>query len=456
MKQNTFNFSQNLSQDILQGPLAKKIFFFSVPLILSNLLQVLFNMSDMAVVGRFAGAASLGSVGSTAQLVFFFTGIVIGIASSVNVIVAFYIGRKNQKDITQTIQTAFIICLACGIVLLFVGVLCAQPILVLMHTKQDLLKEAVLYFKIYMLGMPALCVYNFAANVMAAALDTKRPLFYLCIAGVLNIILNLFFVIVCGMKAQGVALASCICQYVSCFLAIFALLKEKSNIKLILHHIKLNEYKALQILKLGLPAGLQNAVFAFANIFIQVGVNSFSSLVVAGNAIASNADPLVYETMAAFYAACATFIGQNYGSGNKKMVLKSFYISLFFAAATGLFIGLLLLSMGNNFLLLFTGDKAVMDCARQRLFIMSLSYWVAPFMDCTIAASRGLGKTVVPSIFVILGSCVFRILWIQTVFAYFKTIQSLFLLYIFSWGITAVAQIVYFAKVYKKTFLYTH
>lgn len=441
-----------MNTSLSEGNLFKQIFCFSVPLILSNLLQVLFNMSDIAVVGRFAGSFALGSVGSTAQLVFLFTGIIIGIGSGVNVIVAFYLGAKNQKDVTETIQSSLAICLISGIALMVIGVILAKPVLFFMKTKSELIGDATIYFKIYMTGMPALALYNFSAAVLSAYGDTRRPLAFLSIAGVLNVALNLFFVIVLKMSVRGVALASVISQYVCAVLSVATLLLEKSEIHLSLKKIKLNPHKTSKILRLGLPAGLQNAVFAFANVFIQVGVNSFDAVMVAGTAAASNADPFAYEIMGAFYTACATFIGQNYGAANKKRVLKSYLISMFYAFGFGLLIGFGIFAFGKQFLSIFTTDKAVIDCGLQRILIMSFSYCIAPFMDCTIAASRGLGKTAVPSVFVILGSCVFRILWIQTVFAYFKTIPSLFLLYIFSWTITAIAEIVYFVKVYRETF----
>lgn len=438
--------------ELTQGPILKNIIKFSLPLMASNLLQVLFNMSDIAVVGHFAGSAALGAVGSTAQLVFFFTGVIIGLASGVNVIVAYWIGSNSKKDLFETLQTGFIICLLIGVILAIVGVAAARPVLFLMNTKDELLDGAALYFIIYMTGLPALSLYNFAASVMSAAGDTKRPLIYLTVAGVLNIALNLFFVIVLKMSVAGVALASSISLYVSATLAISHLLKTKSIIHLTLSHLTLNVHKARQILKLGIPAGLQNAIFAFANIFIQVGVNTFSATMVAGNAIASNADPIVYESMGALYIACASFIGQNYGAAKKERVIKSYLYSMASAVVLGVVFGVALHIYSDGFLRLFTRDSAVIECAKQRLSIMSASYFIAAFMDCTIAASRGLAKTFMPSVFVILGSCVFRIIWIKTIFAHFMTIESLFLLYAFSWAITAIAQIIYFLLIYKKAF----
>lgn len=437
---------------ITKGSIPKNIILFSLPLMASNLLQVVFNMSDIAVVGHFAGSMALGSVGSTSQLVFFFTGVIIGLANGVNVIMAYWLGRKSRKDIHETLQTSFIITLAAGLIMALIGVTFSKIILSLMNTKKELLMGAVTYFIIYMTGLPGLALYNYAASVMSAAGDTRRPLIYLTISGVLNILLNLFFVVVLKMSVAGVAVASVISIYVSAIMALEHLLKTKKEIHLDLSRINVNISKSRQILKLGLPASLQNAIFAFANIFIQIGVNTFSATMVAGNAIASNADPIVYEAMGAFYIASATFIAQNYGANNKSRVLKSYLISIFFSTTLGLLLGILLITFSNGFLAIFTSDIEVIKCAKERLFIMAFSYFISAFMDCSIAASRGLGKTFVPSIFVILGSCVFRIIWIKTIFAYFGTIESLFSLYAFSWSITAIAQIIYFIHIYKKAF----
>lgn len=436
--------------DPCSGPLAKNILAFSIPLIFSNLLQVLFNMSDIAVVGRFAGSIPLGSVGSTTQIIFLFTGILIGLGAGINVIAAFYIGSKNSKSLSDTIHTAAFICLAAGIILLAAGTILARPILAAMNTKSELMEGAVVYLRIYMLGMPALAIYNFGNGVLSATGDTKRPLIFLTVAGIINILLNLFFVIVCNLGTAGVALASIISQYISAALILLTMTREKGAANLVIFKIRPNSHMSLKILKIGLPSGLQNAVFAFANIFIQTGVNYFDASMVAGNAAASNADPLVYDVMNAFYTACATFIGQNFGAGNRKRVLKSYFISLAYSFTIALVMGVGIFCIGRQFLSLFSTDAAVIDAGMQRLSIMSLSYCISAFMDCTIAASRGLGKTGIPSFIVIMGSCVFRIIWLCTVFAWFRTIPSLFLLYAFSWAITAAAEIAYFIHIYKK------
>ena len=445
---------KQLEQSLTEGSLGKKIFLFSLPLMLSNLLQVLFNMADIAVVGKFAGSNALGSVGSTSILVTLFTSFLIGVGGGINVLVALHIGAGNKKEAKETITTAYVLCLCMGILLLIVGISSARGILSLMNTKPELIDGAVLYLRIYFLGLPAVGVYNCGNAVLSAAGDTKKPLYFLSIAGAINIALNLLLVIVFHLDVAGVAIASIISQYISAILITYAITHGDNVYTISLRHQTLHALvlkdKLIAILKLGLPSGLQNMVFMFANLFVQVGVNSFSATMVAANSAAANADGPVYEVMAAFYVACSSFMGQNLGAKKKDRVLKSYFVSLSYSFFIGLILGLTILFMGPDFLLLFTSDPAVIELGMYRLKIMSVSYAFSAFMDCTIAASRGLGKTVVPTFIVIMGSCVFRVIWIYTIFAYFKTIPSLYLLYIFSWTITAAAEIIYFQAIYRK------
>lgn len=440
---------QNL-QDLTEGSLVKKILLFSFPLILSNLLQVLFNMADIAVVGQWAGSGALGSVGSTTTLIAMFTGFLIGVSGGINVLVALHYGAKDKRALSQTVHSAVIVSFVIGLILMAVGIGFAKPILQILHTKDELIGGAVLYMRIYCLGMPAMAIYNFGNAVFSAVGNTKRPLFYLSLAGVLNLILNLFLVIVCKMDVAGVAIASAVSQYLAAALILIALFRCRENHALRLSELRLSKEKAFDIIRIGVPAGMQNAIFQIANLFIQAGVNSFSATMVSGNAAAANADALVYDVMAAFYTACGSFMGQNYGAGKKERVLKSYFVSLAYSFGIGLVMGVTLVCFGNGFLSLFTKETVVIEAGMRRLTIMGFSYCVSAFMDCTIAASRALGKSLVPTVIVIMGSCVFRIIWVYTIFAHFHTIASLYLLYVFSWSITAIAEIIYFTMIYKK------
>ncbi len=432
------------------GSLSKNILVFSLPLIVTNLLQVLFNMADIAVVGQFAGSKALGAVGSAGQPVFLLTGFLIGVGGGVNALVARYAGAKDRDGLEQTASTALAVCLGFGLVLMGLGFGFAPGLLRLMNTKPELLDGATLYLRICALGMPALAVYNYGNAVYSALGETRRPLYYLAAAGVLNVVLNLFFVLVCDMAVAGVALATIISQYLSAAGLLLDILCRQKRYGL---HIEVKCFSsgaALQVLVLGVPAGMQNSIFSIANIFVQSGVNSLETVFVEGNAAAANADALVYDVMAAFYVACSSFMGQNYGAGKHDRVLKSYFISLAYSFGIGALLGGGLLLFKEQFLGLFTSDAAVVAAAGQRMTIMALSYAFSAFMDCTIAACRGLGKSVVPTFIVIMGSCVFRVVWIYTVFAWFGTVPSLYLLYIFSWSITAIAEIVYFVGCCKK------
>lgn len=436
--------------DLTQGNLWKRILIFSLPLMLSNVLQVLFNMADVAVVGQYAGAAALGAVGSTSTLVVLFIGILIGMSCGVNVLVALHYGAKKPKDVEETVHTSALVCLLLGILLLVIGAIFSRDILQLLHTKDELIDGADKYLKIYFWGMPALALYNFGNGVYSAVGETKKPLIYLTIAGVVNVLLNLVLVIGFHMSVEGVAIASVIAQYISAILIVISLLKVKDVYGLKLSKLKLHRNKVKSVLMIGIPSAMQYAIFQIANLFVQMGVNSFDAVMVEGNSAAANADALVYDVMAAFYVACSSFMSQNYGAGKKDRVLKSFLISIVYSFGIGTIMGLSLVWFGEFFLALFTREALVIEAGMKRLTIMGLSYGISAFMDAAIAACRGLGKSVVPTVIVIMGSCVFRVIWVYTVFAYYKTIPSLYLLYVFSWTITAVAEMIYFVKIYRE------
>ena len=426
------------------GSLWKNILLFSLPLMGSQVLEVLFNLSDVAVVGRFADYLALGAVGSTTLLVTLFTGILIGMGAGVNVRVAHELGAENKKGTEETVHTSLLLCAIAGLLVCIICLLFSGQMLAMMNTKPELIDQAILYMKIYALGMPAMAVYNFGNGVLSARGDTKRPLIYLSIAGVINVLLNLFFVIVCHMAAAGVATASALSLYVSASLVMIHLLRRKDECQVSLRKLRLHPKACKSVLLLGIPTGLQNGIFAIANLFVQTGVNSFDAVMVSGNAAAANADALIYNVMFSFYTACASFIGQNWGAGNKKRMLKSYGVSLTYAFIAGAILG------GLQFLSLFATEPAVIDAGMQRIRIMGFCYAFSCFMDSSIAASRGIGKSIPPTIIVILGSCVFRIIWIYTVFAHFQTISALYLLYIFSWGITGFAEVLFFAFSFRK------
>lgn len=441
------------SYSLTEGSLLPAIVRFSIPLMLSNVLQVLFNMSDIAVVGRFAGSQALGAVGSTTILVTLFTGFLIGMGSGVNVVTARYLGARQHQAVSKTVHTSAILLLITGVLLLAFGFLFTPSMLRLLGTKDVLLDGAIRYLRIYLFGMPALAVFNFGNGVLSASGDTKHPLLFLSIAGVLNVLLNLLFVIVFQMAEAGVALASAVSQYVSAGLIVLSLARRPESIGLHRSLLRLDGNKSRQILSISIPSGLQNAIFAIANLFIQAGVNTFDAVMVEGNAAAANADALIYDVMAAVYLACSSFMSQNYGAGHRERVKKSYLLCLGLSFGIAAVMSAVLVIFGRNFLSLFTKDAEVVEAGLTRLKVMGCSYAFSALMDCTIAASRGLGRSMVPTVIVILGSCVFRVIWVFTVFAHFHTILSLYLLYIFSWTITGIAELCYFIHCYREKML---
>ncbi len=427
-----------------------QILLFSLPLIVSNLLQVLFNMADIAVVGRFSGPLSLAAVGSTSIAVSLFTGVLIGISGGVNALVARYFGARDFDGMRKSIHSSCIVCLLCGLVIALFGVYGSRPLLALLSTKPELLEKATLYMQVYLTGMPALALFNFGNAVYSAIGNTRKPLIFLLLAGILNVVLNLFFVIVCHLDVAGVAFASIISQYASAAAVLVSLFREQNVYGLSWNALRPSGFYVREILWLGLPGGMQNALFYIASLFVQAGVNSFDTMMVAGNTAATNADPLVYDVMAAFYTACASYIGMNYGAGNFRQIKKCYLICLAYSCGVGALLGFGLVAVGPTFLSFFTTDPAVVEAGMHRLTIMGLSYWVSGLMDNAIAGCRGLGKSIIPTVIVVSGSCIFRIIWIYTIFAWYHTIESLYLLYLVSWAITAFFENWYLIRCYKK------
>ena len=392
MRENTKKKTRSI--EMVTGSLWKNILFFSIPLMCSQLLEVMFNLSDVAVVGHFADYKALGAVGSTTLLVTLFTGFLIGMGSGVNVRVAHALGAKNHENTVETIQTSLFLCTLIG---LLIGAVCfflSGGMLRLLNTKDDLIDQASLYLRIYALCMPAMGIYNFGNGVLSARGETKRPLYYLAIAGVLNVLLNLFFVIVFHMAAAGVATATAIAQYVSAALIMIHLVRRKDECHVSLKNIRFHRDAGVQVLMIGIPAGIQSAVFAIANLFVQAGVNSFNTITVSGNAAATNADSLIFNVLYAFYTGCSSFMSQNYGARNKKRVLKSYFVCLFYSFFASVLLGVLLFVFGHQFLSLFATDtrQSSMPACRgygSWLFPMLYPYlWTAQLQHHVESAKR--------------------------------------------------------------------
>lgn len=437
--------------DMTTGSLPKKMLIYSLPLMLSNVLQVMFNLCDVAVVGKFVGPLALGAVGSTSIIVTLTTGILLGLAGGVNAVVALFVGAKNSANVKKAVHTSIIICLIAGFLLLLSGLFLSRPVLLLIGTKKELINGAVVYLTIYLLGSPALAMYNYGNAVLSAVGDTKRPLMYLITAGVINVVLNLFFVLVCNLGVIGVALASIISQYISAFLILKFLFGCGKDYGLYIKNIGIDSHIAARVLRIGLPAAVQYSLFAIANLYIQSAVNSFDHVVVEGNSAAANADNIVYDMMAAFYTACTSFIAQNLGARKRDRIKHVYLIAQLYSFLIGAVFGALLVIFRTQFLNLFTSDPDVVHFGSIRLAIMGCSYFISAFMDNAAAGARGLGRSVIPTIIVIMGSVVFRIVWVCTIFARIHTLISLYLVYASAWIFTAVIGTTYFIIIFRKT-----
>lgn len=438
--------------DMCSGSIVKKMLLFAVPLIFSSILQLLFNAADIVVVGRFDGDDSLAAVGSTSSLINLLTNLFIGLSIGANVLVARYFGAKKEEELSDTVHTAMTLSLIGGALLTVIGIAGAPVILEWMQTPPEVLSLAVIYMRVYFAGITATLVYNFGSSILRAVGDTRRPLYFLSIAGVVNIILNLVFVIVFHWGVFGVGIATVISQVISATLVVICLMKEQGGIRLDVKKLGIHKGKLGQILQIGLPAGFQGMLFSLSNVVIQSSVNSFGNIVVAGNTAASNIEGFVYVGMNAFYQAAISFMGQNVGAGKYKRVNKILLSAESCVIVVGLGMSMLVRLFAEPLLRIYTdsGDSAlVVEAGLARLNIICATYFLCGMMDVMVGALRGLGYSVAPMIVSLLGACAFRLLWIATIFRIeeFHTIQTVYISYPISWGLTFLAHLVTFCLV---------
>lgn len=443
---------QGYEIDMCNGPILGKMLKFTLPLMFSSILQLLFNAADIIVVGQFAGDDSLAAVGSNGPLINLLTNFFLGLSIGANVLVARYCGAKKDRDVSETVHTAMLLSIFSGLLLTLVGCIGARQILIWMQTPADVLELAIIYLRIYFLGMTAMMIYNFGSAILRAVGDTKRPLYYLSAAGVINVALNLLFVIVFRMDVAGVALATVISQCISAFLVVRCMMLEKSNIRLEFGRLRLHRDKFLKILRIGLPAGFQGTLFSLSNVIIQSSVNSFGKIVVAGNSAASNIEGFVYVSMNAFYQACLSFTGQNVGAGKYERVRRILLTAQLCVIVTGLAVGNLVLFFGRPLLRLYTDSAAVVDAGMVRMRVILRTYALCGMMDVMVGSLRGIGHSILPMFVSLLGACGLRLLWIFTFFRMeqFHTIRSLYLTYPVSWLITFAAHVVCFFVIQKR------
>ncbi len=424
------------SIDMLHGPLTGKLILFALPIALSSMLQQLFNAADTAVVGRFADADALAAVGTNGEIVALLVSLSAGLAVGANVLIAGYIGEEKTEPVSKVLHTALLFALLAGLLGAVLGQFLAKPLLTAIRTPENVLAEAVIYLRIYFAGYPFLMLYDFGAAILRSKGDSRLPFLILTVSGGVNVVLNLFFVIVCGLDVAGVALATDLATALSAMLVLVALYRESGDFHLDLRLLRLHREYLLPLLTIGLPAAIQGAVFCFANIFVQASVNSFGAIATAGSTIAMNFEYFGYYMITAFGQAATTFTGQNYAAGNysrcKKILFSCLWEAIFFSAVITVPITL----WRPYFSGLFSNDGEVIAAACVRiLLILSLEPFCGLY-EVPAGVLRGAGHSALPAVLTILGTCVLRIVWIFTVFVHFHTPESLFIVFPISWGVT--------------------
>lgn len=439
--------------NMLEGKIFPNIIRYTIPIILTSVLQVFFNAADLVVVGRFSGSLSVAAVGATGPITTLIINLFLGLSVGAGVAVAHGVGCDNKETVHKTVHTAIPAAILSGVFLTFVGVLFSKSFLVLMDTPENILPLSSLYMEIYFCGMTFSMVYNFCASILRAVGDTKSPLVFLSLAGVINVVLNIIFVTVFHMDVAGVALATIISQFVSAVLVFIKLMQRNDNCKLVLKKMKFYKDEMLRILKIGLPAGIQGALFSISNVIIQSSINSFGDIFVSGSSAAANIEGFVYVCLAAFQQTAVNFIGQNTGARKFKRVKKIFWACLIGVTITGIVAGVLVFIFGKSLLGIYITDSAeAISYGMIRLTYISLPYFLCGIMDVTTGALRGLGSSLAPMIISVMGICGIRLLWIYTIFQIpaFHNPHTLFVSYSISWIITFIFQLSAFLVLYKR------
>ena len=441
--------SKTTRVDCTRGPLLGNILRFALPLALASVLQLLFTAVDQVVVGRFAGPAALAAVGSNQALINLLVNFFVGFSVGTNVTCSRFFGAKDFEGVRRTVHTAMVLSVLFGFALTLIGVAAARPMLVWMGSPDDVLDLAALYLRIYFGGISATMVYNFGAALLRASGDTRRPLYCLTLSGVINLFLNLVFVIVFHMGVAGVGLATVISQFVAAALVVRILAREDGPLRLEAALLRLWPGPLRSILHVGLPTGLQSVVFSFANVTVQATTNSFGSAVVAGSAAAASLEGFVLTSMDAFGQTCVTFNSQNLGAGNIRRVYRSTLLCHACAVTAGLVLGLSFAANSEFLLGLYARDPEVIAAGTQRMMAICAPYALCGFMNVGAGAMRGLGYSVLPTVVSLCGSCLFRLVWIALVFPLNPTVLMLYMTYPVSWVLTGGAHLLCFLAVRK-------
>lgn len=445
--------TKNKELDMTERPLLGKIFLFSLPIMLTGILQLLYNASDIIVLGRFASDVSAGAVGSTGSLINLTVNLFLGLSVGSCTAAARWIGAKNEERLDRVVHTAICLSLIGGVIVGVFGVCCSKYLLLMMNVPADsVLPLSTLYLQIYFAGMPFNLLYNFGSSLCRARGDSKNPLLFLCAAGVSNVGLNIFFVAVCKMDVAGVALGTVIAQMISSTLVIVHLVRLKGHCKVRLRSLRIHKDALGDILRIGLPAGVQGCIFSFSNVIIQSSINSFGDVAITANAEAANIEGFVYTTMNAVSQACLTFTGQNYGAHKKKNIDAVFRDSLFIVTLIGLALGLGVYFAGSFFMGIYTDSPEVIALGVERMSVICTTYCLCGIMEVLVGSMRGMGHSVLPMCMSILGVCGMRIVYIYTFFAANRTLVNLYLSYPISWIATILAHAVCLILVRRKEF----
>ena len=438
--------------DMTQGPIVSKLIRFSVPLILSSILQLLFNAADIVVVGRFAGDNSLAAVGSTTSLINLLVNLFIGLSIGTNVVAASFFGAGKKRELSDTVHTAMMLSVISGIILTVVGVIGAKQILRLMQSPEEVLKLATVYLQIYFGGITATMIYNFGSALLRAKGDTKRPLYILFVAGLINAVLNLIFVIFFHLDVAGVALATVISQCIAAAMIVYILLHEEGAFKLYLKRIRITQSIFIRIIKIGVPAGFQGIIFSLSNVIIQSAVNSFGPVVIAGNSAAISLEGFVYTAMNGFSQGTLTFTSQNIGAGRTDRIKKAVIASQVIVLILGEALGAGVVLGGKILLGLFSTKPEVIAAGMIRLEVICSTYALCGMMDAMGNSIRGTGHSVLPMAVTIGGVCGIRLVWLASVFQAerFHNTFTIYLSYPISWTVTLIAHFICFCFIYKK------
>ena len=438
--------------DMCSGSIMDKLISFSLPLMLSGILQLMFNAVDIVIVGRFTGSEALAAVGSTSALINMFTNLFIGISLGSNVLAARYYASGRTKEMSETVHTAILFALLSGIVMAFVGLIFSRFALELMGTPDNVIEHSTLYMRIYFLGMPFFMLYNYGASILRAVGDTKRPLLFLIISGVLNAGLNMFLVIVFHLGVAGVAIATVISQMVSCVLVLRCLYLSDGSYQLRFSRLTLKWNYLKPIFQVGIPAGIQSTVINFSNVLLQSSVNSFGSTAMAGYTAANNILSFLYVSVNSVTQACMSFTSQNYGVGNYKRMDKILVNCIALSVSVSLALGCIAYFFGPEILSIYTSDPEVIRCGVEVLAYTTVTYFLCGLMDLFPGPMRGMGHSAVPMLMSIIGTVGTRIVWIFLLFPQNRTLAFLFISYPASWIVTILLQVVCLYFVRKKVY----